>query len=95
METEYNLVSTDKAAYLLRKPQFNINDSGDKASKLLSQQARQNLSFHLIPEIHSEKGELITNQVEINNTSKPYCRNLYSSEYELHHIHHLAAASVF
>lgn len=66
----YNLVSTDKATYLLRKAQFNVYDSGDKASKRLAQQARQNLSYHLIPKIHSEIGELITSQVEIITLSK-------------------------
>lgn len=80
LQTEYNLLSTDKATYLLTKAQFNVHDSGDNVSKLLAQQARQTLSSRLILKIRSEIGELITNHVEINNVFKKYYSNLYTSE---------------
>ncbi len=70
-QTEYNLLSTDKATYLLTKAQLNVYDSGDKASKLLAQLAK----------IHNEIGELITNHMEINNAFKQnLVVYLYSSE---------------
>ncbi len=78
-QTEYNLLSTDKAAYLLSKAQSKVYESGDKASKLLAQQARQTLSSRLIPKIHNETGELIINHAEINNVFRQYYSNLYSS----------------
>lgn len=80
LQTEYNLLSTDKAAYLLTKAQFNVYDSGDKAGKLLAQQARQTFSSCLIPKIRSETGELVTSHKGINNAFKQYYHNLYSSE---------------
>ena len=54
-----NLLSTDKATYLLTKAWFNVYDSGDKAGKLLSQQARQAQSSRLIPKIYSQMGKTI------------------------------------
>ena len=55
-------------------------DSRDKAGKLLAQQARQAQSSRLIPKICSQTGETITDHLEINNTFKHFCSNLYSSE---------------
>ena len=82
LQTEYNLLSTDKATYLLTKARFNVYDSGDKAGKLLAQQARQSQSSRLIPKMYSQTGETITDHLEINNTFKHFYINLYSSECE-------------
>ena len=46
--------------YLLTKARFNVYDSGDKAGKLLAQQARQSQSSRLIPKMYSQTGETIT-----------------------------------
>lgn len=56
LQTEYNLLSRDKATYLLTKARFNIYDTGDKASKILAQQVHQAESSRLIPKICSETG---------------------------------------
>lgn len=56
LQTEYNLLSTDRATYLLTKAWFNVYDSDDKASKLLAQQARQAQSSRLIPKIYGTTG---------------------------------------
>lgn len=54
LQTEYDLLSTDKATYLLTKARFNVYNSGDTARKLLAHQSRQVQSSHLIPTIYSQ-----------------------------------------
>ncbi|KAF3849718.1 hypothetical protein F7725_019437 [Dissostichus mawsoni] len=80
LQTEYNLLSTDRATHLITKSRFAVYDSGDKARKLLAQQARQAQSTRLIPKIYSETGETVTDHRDINDTFKEYYSGLYSSE---------------
>lgn len=80
LQTEYNLLSTDRATHLITKSRFAVYDSGDKAGKLLAQQARQAQSTRLIPKIYSETGETVTDHRDINDTFKEYYSGLYSSE---------------
>lgn len=60
-ETEYDTLTTDKATYLLTKAHHNIYESGDKADKLLAQQAHQAATSRLIPKVRDKKGEIVTN----------------------------------
>lgn len=83
LQTEYDTLTADKATYLLSKAHHNIYESGDKAGKLLAQQARQAASSRLIPKVHDRKGEIVTNQLEINNVFKQYYKYLYSSEHDV------------
>lgn len=53
LQTEYDSVTTDKATYLLTRAQHNTYESGDKAGKLLAQQARQTASSRLIPKVYN------------------------------------------
>ena len=80
LQTEYDTLTTDKGTYLLTRARYNIYESGDKAGKLLAQQARQSASSRLIPKVHGENGEIMTNHLGINNVFKQYYSDLYSSE---------------
>ena len=80
LQTEYDTLTTDKATYLLTRALYNIYESGDKAGKLLAQQARQSASSRLIPKVHDRNGESVTNHLEINDVFKQYYSDLYSSE---------------
>ncbi|KAF3859019.1 hypothetical protein F7725_021418, partial [Dissostichus mawsoni] len=64
LQTEYNLLSTDRATHLITKSRFAVYDS--------AQQARQAQSIRLIPKIYSETGETVTDHRDINDTFKEY-----------------------
>lgn len=83
LQTEYDTLTTDKASFLLTKARHNFYEFGDKAGKLLAQQARQAASSRLIPKIIDGKGDIVTNQTEINNVFKQYYKDLYSSECDI------------
>lgn len=51
LQTEYDLLSTDKATQLILKARHNSYEYGDKAGKLLAQQIRQNSASRLITKI--------------------------------------------
>ena len=72
-------MTTDKATYRITKSHYNIYESGDKAGKLLAQQARQSASSRLIPKVHGQNGEIVTNHSGINNVFKQFHSDLYSS----------------
>ena len=80
LQTEYDSLTTDKATYLLTRARYNIYDSGDKAGKLLAQQARQTASSRLIPKVYNKNDEIVTDHLEINSTFKQYYSDLYTSE---------------
>lgn len=81
LQTEYDIVTTDKAAHQITKARFNIYESGDKAGKLLARQARQAAASRLIPKVQDQTGGIVTNHAEINHTFKQYYCELYHSEH--------------
>uniref|UniRef100_A0A3P9JW43 Reverse transcriptase domain-containing protein n=1 Tax=Oryzias latipes TaxID=8090 RepID=A0A3P9JW43_ORYLA len=80
LQTELDLISTTEVRTLLLKSRQRFYESGDKAGKLLSYQARAEASSRLIPAILSPAGVTITDPVSVNETFAKFYSTLYTSE---------------
>lgn len=80
LQTEYDLLSMDKATQLILKARHNSYEYGDKASKLLAHQIRQNFASRLITKIEDSAGNIVINHEEINDIFKQFYAKLYTSE---------------
>ena len=78
LQSEYNLLSTKQAEYLLSKSRSYSYEHGEKMGRLLAQQLRQRTANQAIPEINNEQGIKCTENLEINNSFLKYYQNLYS-----------------
>lgn len=77
---ELNEVFNKKAEYALFRTKANFFENGDKASKLLARQLKQQDAAYIILGIRNEQGEVVTETSEINHTFQRFYSNLYSSE---------------
>ena len=80
LQTEYDLLCTDKATQLILKARHKSYEYGDKASKLLAHQIRKDSSSRLITKIVNESGKMVIDHKEINNAFKCFYSKLYTSE---------------
>ncbi len=67
LQTEYDIIMTDRAEDLHRKSRLNYYESEERASKLLSHQLRQSAATSFIIEIGLDNGGSTTEQKIINN----------------------------
>ena len=59
-------------------------EQGERAGRSLAQRVKQQQTQTLIPVIQNEKGETVTDDVEINNSFKSFYQKLYpTSNYHL------------
>lgn len=79
LQSELNLTTTTAAMTQLIKTRQRFFESGDKAGKLLSYQARAEATSKLIPNIKSCAGENVSDLAEINRVFAEYYSDLYSS----------------
>lgn len=63
------------------KSRQRIYESGDKAGKLLAQQARATVASRLIPSVKSPLGVTLTNPKHINETFTKFYSDLYTSDH--------------
>lgn len=80
LQSDYDLLSTDKAEFLLRRTKGTYYEYGDKASRLLALQLKRQSASSFISQIYDSSHSLTTNPVEINSTFAAYYSNLYQSE---------------
>ena len=79
LQTELDLASSTQVRTLLLKSRQRFYESGDKAGRLLSHQARAVASSRLIPAIKSTSGEVQTDATMINKTFAEFYATLYKS----------------
>lgn len=80
LQSDYDLLSTNKAEYLLRRTKGTYYEYGDKASRLLALQLKRQSASNFITQIYDSSHSLTTNPAEINSTFASYYSNLYQSE---------------
>lgn len=81
LQTEFNLLSTNEAELQLLKSRQRFFESGDRAGKLLAQQARAASASRLIHSIRSTPGVIITDPKSINETFTKFYSDLYASDH--------------
>ncbi|XDV14300.1 hypothetical protein PO909_002470 [Leuciscus waleckii] len=79
LQTDFDLLSDNKARLRLLKSRQRFFESGDKAGKLLAHQARAEATSRLIPAIRASSGELHTDPVTINKIFAEFYADLYTS----------------
>lgn len=79
-QTEFNLITSNDAEMQLLKSRQRIFESGDKAGKLLAQQARAAAASRFIPSIISSSGATTTDPKLINETFSKFYSELYASD---------------
>lgn len=80
LQTEFDLISTNKAEFLLRRTKGTYYEHGNKASQLLARQLKHQSSSQFITQIRRNSQTLITDPTEINNVFASYYSDLYKSE---------------
>ena len=80
LQTQYNLLSTEKTERHLLKSRGYVYEYGDKASRLLAHQLNSRSAAQQIPQIRKMNGELTVDPGEINDTFTLFYSNLYTSQ---------------
>lgn len=80
IQTQYNLLSTEKTERLLLKARGCVYEHGDKAGRLLAHQLKLRSASQQILQTRKGNGELTIYPVEINETFTTFYSNLYTSE---------------
>ena len=80
LQTEFDLISTNKAEFLLRRTKGTYYEYGNKASRLLARQLKHQSSSQFITQIRKDPQTLVTDPTEINNIFASYYSDLYKSE---------------
>lgn len=81
LKSEFDLISTTKVNTLLLKSRHRFYELGDKAGKLLANQARAEATSRQIQEIKSTTGEIFNDPKAINNIFAELYTSLYTSEH--------------
>lgn len=79
LQTEYNLISTRQAEYLISKSRSYAYEHGEKTGRLLAHQLQQCTANQAIPEIQNDQGVRYTDTLEINTSFFKFYQTLYSS----------------
>ena len=80
LHSEHDLLMTGIVERQLRQCRQHFFEQGDKAGRLLAQQARATSASRLIPQIRSPDGNLTSNPADINRSFLEFYANLYTSE---------------
>ena len=80
LQTEFDLITTNKAEFMLRRTKCTYSEYGDRASRLLAFQFKHQSASRLITQIRTSPDTLVTDPSEINNAFSLYYSNLYKSE---------------
>ena len=80
LQTEFDLITTNKAEFMLRRTKCTYYEYGDRASRLLAFQLKHQSASRLIKQIRTFPDTLVTDPSEINNAFSSYYSNLYKSE---------------
>lgn len=66
LQSEFDLLSTNKAELLLLKSKQGVFEYGDTANRLLAQQAHSAASSRFIKQIVSPSGDILISPIDIN-----------------------------
>ena len=80
LQSKFDLLSTGRAEYLLRRTRGTYYEYGDKASRLLASQLKHQSASQLITQVYDSSHSLTTNPTEINDAFTTFYSKLYTSE---------------
>lgn len=80
LQSEFNLLSTHHIEQMLLRSRQSFFEHGDKPSKILASQLKQQSTRNFIRQIRVQDGSLTTDPLEINNCFKHFYSSLYESD---------------
>lgn len=80
LQTEFDLLSTKQAEYLISKSRCGYYEHGEKAGRILAHQLRQRTANQAIPAINDEQGSKVTDNLKINSCFQTFYKSLYTSD---------------
>lgn len=80
LQTEFDLLSTGKAEYLLQRTRATYYEHGDRAGRLLASQLRHQCASRFISQIYDASHNLTTDPASINSAFSSFYSTLYKSE---------------
>lgn len=80
LRLEYNSLLQKKVEYSLFRSKQKYYEQGERTGRFLAQRARQQYTQSLITGIQNDKGELKTDDTDINNLFVTFYQNLYKSD---------------
>lgn len=80
LQTEFDLLSTRHAEYLISKSRHGHYEHGEKSGRALAHQLRQRTANQTIPEINDECGLKCTDNEKINSCFRKFYQLLYTSD---------------
>lgn len=80
LQTEFDLLTTNKAEFLLKRTRATYYEHGDRAGRLLASQLRHQTASQLITQVYDSSNNLINDPVKINSEFSSFYSNLYKSE---------------
>lgn len=81
LRAKYNIISANKAIKSLLRLKQSYYEQGDKASKILAWQIKQNQTERTINSISTEQGQITSDPKQINDCFCTFYQNVYRSEY--------------
>lgn len=79
LNTEYDILTSHTIENVLLKNRSNIYEHGDRAGEVLARQLKGATAKQVIKAVKMQNGEIITDQLDINDAFQCYYHNLYSS----------------
>lgn len=80
LQTEFDLLTTNKAEFLLKRTRATFYEHGDRAGRLLASQLRHQTASQLITQVYDSSNNLINDPIKINSEFSSFYSNLYKSE---------------
>lgn len=81
LQTEFDLLSTNKAEYLLKRTKATYYEHGDRAGRLLASQLKHQSASRFITQIYdNHSNKLVTDPQKINSVFSSFYSSLYTSQ---------------
>lgn len=80
LQTEFDILSTRQAEYLISKTRHGHYGHGEKARRVLAHQLRQRSANQTIPAKNDDNGRKCTDNKEINSCFSKFYQLLYTSD---------------
>ena len=79
LQSEFDLLSTARAEFLVRRTKGTYYEYGDKASRLLALQFKRQAASRHIPQVYNSSNSLTTDPAEINSVCLLLLKQIRSS----------------
>lgn len=80
LRTEFDILSTRQAEYLLSKSQHRCYEHGEKIGQVLAHQLQQRIANQTVPAINDEQGLKSIDSLKINSCFQNFYQSLYTTE---------------